>query len=368
MASIERRPSGTWRARWREVPSGPQKTRHFERKIDAERFLDTVRGDLARGLYVDPSSGRQRFGDYARHWQSAQIHRPTTAAQVASHLERHILPWFADKQLAAVRPSDVQAWVKGRSQVLAPATVEVVYRYLAAIFKAATEDRLIGTSPCRAIKLPKLLPAPVIPLETDQVLALAEALPERYAPIVITAAGTGLRQGELFGLEVKHIDFLRRTLRVDQQMITLSGRPPFIAPPKTPSSHRSVPLPEIVVRTLAAHLAAHPTDGLVFVNTQGRPIRRNTFGEAWHRAARAAGIPDWATFHDLRHFYASLLIRHGESVKVVQARLGHASAAETLNTYAHLWPDSEDRTRRAVDHVLGADPTAIENDRRIDRG
>lgn len=60
-------------------------------------------------------------------------------------------------------------------------------------------------------------------------------------------------------------------------------------------------------------------------------------------------------FHDLRHFYASLLINHGESVKVVQARLGHASASETLDTYAHLWPDNEERTRAAVDDVLGRD-------------
>jgi integrase len=58
--------------------------------------------------------------------------------------------------------------------------------------------------------------------------------------------------------------------------------------------------------------------------------------------------------HDLRHYYASLLIRHGESVKTVQRRLGHATTAETLETYAHLWPDSDDRTRDAVDAVLGA--------------
>jgi integrase len=62
------------------------------------------------------------------------------------------------------------------------------------------------------------------------------------------------------------------------------------------------------------------------------------------------------TFHDLRHYYASLLIRHGESVKVVQNRLGHKNAVETLNTYSHLWPDSEDRTREAVDAVLGRAP------------
>jgi len=73
----------------------------------------------------------------------------------------------------------------------------------------------------------------------------------------------------------------------------------------------------------------------------------------WRPAARSAGIPSGVGFHALRHFYASLLIRHGESVKVVQNRLGHASAAETLDTYSHLWPDSEDRTRQAVDAVLG---------------
>jgi integrase len=69
-------------------------------------------------------------------------------------------------------------------------------------------------------------------------------------------------------------------------------------------------------------------------------------------------LPDSVTLHDLRHYYASLLIRHNESVKVVQARLGHASAAETLDTYSDLWPDSEDRTRLAVDEVLAAEPAA----------
>ncbi len=71
-----------------------------------------------------------------------------------------------------------------------------------------------------------------------------------------------------------------------------------------------------------------------------------------HGSARAglSGV----TFHSLRHFYAGLLIRHGESVKTVQARLGHASAAETLDTYSHLWPDSDDRTRAAVDSVMRA--------------
>jgi integrase len=96
-------------------------------------------------------------------------------------------------------------------------------------------------------------------------------------------------------------------------------------------------------------LAALPTDGFVFTNENGESLRRSVFSRVWRRAVKTGGLPAGTSFHDLRHHYASLLIRHGESVKVVQARLGHASAAETLDTYSHLWPDSEDRTRAAVD-------------------
>lgn len=114
-------------------------------------------------------------------------------------------------------------------------------------------------------------------------------------------------------------------------------------------------MPEVVATTLAEHLAGCGPGpaGLVFTNTVGNPLWRNTVGDTWHRAARRAGLPEWATFHDLRHFYASLLISRGCSVKAVQKRLGHQSAIETLDTYGHPWPDSDDETRNAVDQVLG---------------
>jgi integrase len=179
---------------------------------------------------------------------------------------------------------------------------------------------------------------------------------------VILAAGTGLRQGECFGLTKDRIDFLPRTLRVDRQLVTVSGRPPSFGPPKTPASVRSIPLPNVVVDALAAHLASFPPgpDGLVFTTEGGNPIRRTSFGDVWRTAVKVTKAPAGTGFHELRHYYASLLIRHSESVKVVQARLGHASAAETLDTYSHLWPDSDDRTRTAVDSVLLADSSRTE--------
>lgn len=94
----------------------------------------------------------------------------------------------------------------------------------------------------------------------------------------------------------------------------------------------------------------------VFNSATGLLQRRSTFNEHFQKLTKKAKVE--ATFHDLRHYYASLLIRHGESVKTVQARLGHKSATETLDTYSHLWEDSEERTRSAVDSVLtfsGAD-------------
>ncbi len=98
---------------------------------------------------------------------------------------------------------------------------------------------------------------------------------------------------------------------------------------------------------------------LVFTDERGRPYRRTRFAEVWRDAAEAADLPKGLTPHDLRHYYASLLIRHNLSVKVVQSRLGHATAAETLDTYAHLWPDAEDRTRAAVDAVLGTPADSV---------
>lgn len=91
----------------------------------------------------------------------------------------------------------------------------------------------------------------------------------------------------------------------------------------------------------------------MFSNARGGALRRGPFNEAWHRAVDAAGLPSSTTFHDLRHFCASMLIAHGCSVKAVQSRLGHQSAVETLDTYSHLWPDSDDETRDAVYLVLG---------------
>ena len=345
----------TWRARYR-TPDGTERSQTFTTQRDATRFLDKVRGDLVRGEYIDPTGGRQIFGDYAKAWQAAQVHRPSTAAQIESHMKNHVRPFFESRPLASIRPSEVQAFVRQLADSLAPATVEVVYRYVSTIFKAAVDDRLIARTPCVGVKLPKIERGKIEPLAAETVHALAAAVPDRYRALVILAAGTGLRQGEAFGLTVDRVDFLRRQLRVDRQLVLVRSAPEF-GPPKTAASRRVVPLPSVVADALAEHLARYPAEptGLIFTSEAGRPIRRTRFSEIWRPAVELAKAPEGTGFHALRHFYASALISQGASVKVVQERLGHASAVETLNTYSHLWPDDEDRTRVAIDVVLGSD-------------
>ncbi len=354
MASITKRPNGQWRARYRD-PAEHEHSRHFTRRVDAQRWLDGVTTAVLTGAYVDPKSGRQTVREYAEEWRAIQVHRPTTAAHVETMLRRHAYPHLGDRRLSTVRPSDVQAWVKRLAEELSPATVGVVHRIMSGIFKSAVRDRRIASSPFEGTRLPKVERARVEPLATDLVYAIADTVPDRYRALVVLAASTGLRHGEALGLTVDRVDFLRRTLTVDRQLALLPGREPYLAPPKTEASVRVIPLPRVAVETLAAHLAAFPAgpDGFVFTSDLGRPIRRTAFSSIWRPAVAAACAPEGTGFHALRHYYASLLIRHGESVKVVQSRLGHASAAETLDTYSHLWPDSDDRTREAIDEVLG---------------
>jgi integrase len=354
MASIKRRADGKWRARYRDE-AGKEHARHFERKADAQRWLDEVTASVVTGQYVDPGAGRITFREYAEHWRKIQNHRPGTSDHVARSLTRHVYPMLGDRPLATILPSDLKALVKRMGETLAPATVSVIYRHVSAIFKAAVNDRRIVASPCSGLSVPKPRKVKVVPLSTDRVVALADAMPDRYRAAVLLSAGTGLRLGEVLGLSVDRIDFLRRRVTVDRQLVQIAGRPPTFGSPKTDASFRSIPLPQAVVDVLAEHLARYPASGpdrLMFTTAEGSPVRRTSLWAVWRKAAVAAGVPT-ETFHSLRHYYASLLIRHGESVKTVQDRLGHASAVETLDTYSHLWPDSDDRTREAVDAALG---------------
>jgi integrase len=150
------------------------------------------------------------------------------------------------------------------------------------------------------------------------------------------------------GLNVADVDFLRRTIRVERQRLQ-SG----LAPVKSKASRRTVPVGQVVIDELAAHLATYPSEGALFVEELGAPLSYTRWKRLLRDAASEAGVE--VTSHSLRHFAASALISGGASVKQVQTFLGQSSAVITLRTYAHMFPGDEDRTR----DVLDAAPSSL---------
>jgi integrase len=239
---------------------------------------------------------------------------------------------------------------------MAPATIESTYRAVAAVLKAAVVDRVIAVSPAVGVKVPRADRPKVNPLEADHVLAFAEAVPARTRVAVLFAAGSGLRMGEVLGLTVDRIDFLRRTGTVDRQLLTPpNGGEPTFGPPKTKASHRVVPLAQVTVDMLAAHLAEFPAgrDGLVHEPT-GRAVAPQHVREVDRprtdngRSPGLGAVPRSAPPLRVGTHRCGLLVQ-GRPVA-----LGHANASETLDTYSHLWPADEDRIREAVQALHGS--------------
>jgi integrase len=151
-------------------------------------------------------------------------------------------------------------------------------------------------------------------------------------------------------LHLEQIDFLRLSLTVDRQLVR--GQVQFM--PKTSSSRRTIPLIEETVLALSAHLAAFPAGpgGLVFHRPDGTPLSHRSVDSTWAAAAARAGIPG-LRLHDMRHYYATSLLRQGLDIVEVSHLLGHARPSITADIYAHIQSDHEDRARDALRRVFG---------------
>jgi integrase len=351
VASIDKRPDGRYRARWREYPNGPQRTKTFTRKRDAELFLADVQHRLLAGTYTPPEAGKITVSAYAEEW----LHRRHWAASTAESVERmlrlHILPELGRWPLAGLRRAHIEQWAAALP--LAPSSVRTLHRTLSSLLASAVEDERIPRNPASRARLPKVVDEQVVPMTVDEVRALTGAMVEHVRAAVVVAAGTGLRQGELFGLTVDRIDFLRRELRVDRQLWSPRiGRPVFAAP-KSKASCRTVALSQVVVEALAAHLAAFGPgdDGVVFHTMPGTPVSRVLGGDYIRAAVKRAALSS-VTWHSLRHHHASTLLSAGVSPALVAERLGH-DIQTLMRTYAHVVRSDDDRVRAVVDEHLG---------------
>ncbi len=368
--SVRKLPSGRYQVRYRVDGQELGAPQTFRTKSEADAWLAAARADLERGTWIDPEAGRITLEEYAWRWLAERPNlRPRTSELYESELRLHILPVLGRVELRHLSSARVRSW---HSELLAAErpgapTVAKCYRLLRAVLATAVEDDLVVKNPCvlKGAGVERSAERPVATVE--EVYAIAEAIEPRFRALVLLAAFTGLRLGELRALRRNRLDLEACTVHVTEQVQDLTDGTLFFGEPKSEAGRRTVAFPEVLVPELQTHLdewAGPGPHGLVFCGTRGQPLRRATLHSAWKRATREAGVND-LHFHDLRHTGNTLAAGTGVSTKDLMARLGHSSPRAAL-IYQHATSDRDAGIARALNEVILAAGRANSVERDLD--
>lgn len=338
-----------WKVRYRD-PDRVERSKTFAKKGDAEDFAATIETEILRGDYIDPRAGKVILEDWAAKWLTTITVKPKTKAQYEGSLRSRILPIFGKRQLAGIRRSDIQAWMAGMNdEELSASRIHQCLVVLRQLLDAAVDDRLIARNPAERIKRPKIPykeAAYFDPATADQIVAHID---EPYRLVFRVLALTGLRWGEAVALRRRHVDLLRRRLRVEESVAEVNGELIF-GETKT-HAVRSVPLSPSLLAELKErleNLASHP-DTLLFTGEKGGPLRyRYGYMVLWRPTLKKLGLPK-VGLHALRHSAAARMISAGASPKAVQSIMGHRSAAFTLTVYGHMFEEDLDELAMRLD-------------------
>ncbi|NMM83118.1 site-specific integrase [Rhodococcus sp. SRB_17] len=334
-----------WRARYVD-DRGIEHAKGFERKVDAQNWLNAATTALGTGTHVAPRDAQLTVQEWCDQWiLGYAVHRDSTVKQGRTHIAQ-IVAEFGTMQLAAVRPSAVKAWTsKLKTDKFADSYVYALHSRLAQIMDDAVHDGLLGRNPCSRRTSPPMGRAKVYVITTEQLWGLHDAMPEHFRVAILLGAFAGLRIAEASALRVSDVDFIRGAVHPKQQWPD--------KPLKTRGSDASIPVPQTLALMLAASVQNWPHEQMV-TNGAGKAAAPWLVGRAL-KAIKDAGeidLPEEFSFHDLRHYFASLLIASGADIKTVQARMRHATAKTTLDVYGHMWPDADESTRSAIDVVI----------------
>ncbi|MGW4739160.1 tyrosine-type recombinase/integrase [Nocardia xishanensis] len=335
-----------WRARYVD-DFGHEHAKGFDRKVDAQAWLDAQMSTLVQGTHVAPRDAQLTMQQWCDRWiEGYAVNRDTTVRQAKVHIAQ-ITSEFGKVPLGSVRPSSVKAWVaKLKKAGHEPSYVYALHSRLSQIMGDAVSDGLLARNPCSRKTSPPTGKQKPYVATTAQVWALHDAVPAHVRPAILLGMFAGLRVAEVSALRVADIDFVRGVVYPKRQWPD--------KPLKTATSETPIPIPHELTLLLSAAHKKWPHDHMV-TNGEGKPlppwiIERRI--RELREAGSVPGLPDEFSFHDLRHYFASLLISKGADIKTVQARVRHASAKTTLDTYGHLWPDADESTRFAIGEVI----------------
>jgi integrase len=366
MAWVEQSGHRSWRVRYRRDDGSIGAVCGFPTKPAATEHAQTMESDQREGRFIDPAAGRITLAEWCVDWLAALDVAIRTEDFYRSLLRRHILPRWGKYGLVDISGIKASAWAKElRGQGYSPTTVASIMKLLSLLLADAADERLIPANPIRARRRGRrraerrvervwATPAEVLAV-ADNAARLPAAGPGA-AVLLVTAAWTGARWGELAGLQRHNTHLDDGCVVIDPLLGALheSSRGIELGPPKTAESARTITLPPFLIELLRAHLASHD-ERLVFVSPYGEPHRRSNFGRRALRPAvdgtghlarppvRLDPVKPGLTFHGLRHGHKTWMIADGVPEVAQSRRLGHILGDRIQETYSHVAAEVEAR-------------------------
>jgi len=344
VASIRTTPQGTFQVSYRD-PAQRQRTRTFRRKTDATRFKSTVEADKLRGEWLDPRLARLTVREWAERWAATMTQGPKTQEVYEGHLRNWVMPAFGDVAVANIDKAMVREFVadirnSGRSQ----GTVDGCVKVLRLVLGFALDAGAIKANPAARLKLEREQSREMHFLTEGEVLRLASAVRyPMYETLILFAAWTGMRAGEVEALRVNRLDLTAARAEVVENLGEAGDGTLRFGPTKT-HQRRTVPVAPFLVDRLAELVVDRSAGATVFQAPDGGPVRHHNFySRVFKPGLEQAGLDPSIRFHDLRHTCAAWLIDSGAHVRAVMEWLGHSSPSVTLGTYGHLFPSLTER-------------------------
>ena len=389
--SIEKRGKNSYRLTVSEgfdlngKPMIHRKTVHGTKK-DAEVELAKFVTEVQNGLVIDGKS--LKFSEFTEIWKrdyGSKELAPSTYKRYCRMLETRLLPYFGHFYINKIKPTDIMKFYdllekdtqlvrkQGNNgsktkKPLSGKTILEHHRLLRAMLHKAVYWQLIVANPAERVQPPKARKPKRRSYDDEQTKILLENLEllssedTKYKVAIILTVFTGVRLGELMGLEWQDVDFKNGIISINRSSQYLSDMGVFTKVPKTESSIREIAIPEFIISLLEEYKLWYEEQKSIygelwtnsdrlFVQADGKPMHPSTISKWFVKYVGQIGLPV-INFHGLRHTNASLLVAQNIDIAVISARLGHAQISTTLDFYVHPLLSHNRKAGYALENLL----------------
>ena len=335
------------------------------------------KAEIESGEYIAPE--KMTFVAFVEEWREKYAVKhlgEKTLELYMIHLNNRVIPSFGHLRLDAIKTIQIVNFIEemgkvnrldGKKGAISPGTVQIIYRAIKNVFSRAVEWKVIKTNPVEGVKKPRAIPKNMEVYNNDEVESLLTYLENEqihWRIMISLALTTGLRRGELLGLEWKNIDIDKGTLDIRQSLTFSKNGGYKVKEPKTKNSLRKVALPTSMLAELrefkihcnklrmkSADVWQGGESFFLFTSWNGKPLNPYSVGQWWRRFINRTSLK-YIRFHDLRHTSATLLLNQGVHAKIISSRLGHANITTTLNIYAHALQEADQSAADKLDSLF----------------